>query len=63
MPLSPSRLPCAEGVAFTNEITIQESAVGSYFMVCGWDKGYFGLQELGNGKKLLIFSVWDSEPE
>ena len=30
-------------------------------MVCGWDKGYFGLQELGNGKKLLIFSVWDSE--
>jgi hypothetical protein len=29
-------------------------------MVCGWDKGYFGMQELGNGKKLLIFSVWDS---
>lgn len=52
--------PAPEGVAFTNEITIQESAVGSYFMVCGWDKGYYGLQELGNGKKLLIFSVWDS---
>ncbi|AGA29870.1 DUF3472 domain-containing protein [Singulisphaera acidiphila] len=53
--------PAPEGVAFSNEITIQQSAVGTYFMVCGWDKGYFGLQELGNGKKLLIFSVWDSE--
>ncbi|SIN95640.1 protein of unknown function [Singulisphaera sp. GP187] len=52
--------PAPEGVLFYNEITIQQSAVGSYFMVCGWDKGYFGLQELGNGKKLLIFSVWDS---
>ena len=52
--------PAAEGTAFYNEITIRKSAVGTYFMVCGWDKGYFGLQELGNGKKLLIFSVWDS---
>ena len=49
------------GVAFYNEITIEKSALGTYFMVCGWDKGYFGLQELGNGKKLLLFSVWDSE--
>ena len=53
--------PAAEGVSFYNEITIDRSAPGTYFMVCGWDKGYFGLQELGNGKKLLIFSVWDSE--
>jgi hypothetical protein len=52
--------PAAEGTAFYNEITIRKSAVGTYFMVCGWDKGYFGLQELGNGKKLLLFSVWDS---
>lgn len=29
-------------------------------MVCGWDKGYFGIQELSNRKKVLIFSVWDS---
>jgi hypothetical protein len=53
--------PAPEGVAFYNEITINQSAPGTYFMVCGWNKGYFGLQELGNGKKLLIFSVWDSE--
>ncbi|HSJ01408.1 MAG TPA: DUF3472 domain-containing protein, partial [Verrucomicrobium sp.] len=31
----------------------------SYFMVCGWNTGYFGVQELGNGKKVAIFSVWD----
>ncbi|WP_165253269.1 DUF3472 domain-containing protein [Paludisphaera soli] len=55
--------PAVAGTAFCNEITIRESAVGTYFMVCGWNKGYFGLQELGNGKKLLIFSVWDSESD
>src|SRR5687767_10814791 len=49
-----------EGVAFYNEIVVEKSARGTYFAVCGWDKGYFGLQELGNGKKVLIFSVWDS---
>lgn len=45
--------------AFYNEVEVQQSAVGSFFMVCGWQGGYFGLQELANGKKLLIFSVWD----
>jgi hypothetical protein len=52
--------PGPEGTVFYNEMSIDTSAVGSYFMVCGWNKGYFGMQELGNGKKLLIFSVWDS---
>ena len=51
--------PAPVGVAFYNEVTIEQSAVGTYFMVCGWDKGYFGVQELGNGKKLVLFSVWD----
>lgn len=30
-------------------------------LVCGGDTGYFGLQELAIGKKLIIFSVWNSE--
>lgn len=51
--------PASEGSSFYNEITVTQSAEGTYFMVCGWSKGYFGIQELGNGKKLLIFSVWD----
>ena len=51
--------PAPEAVAFYNEITVRESAAGTYFMVCGWGKGYFGIQELGNGKKVVLFSVWD----
>jgi Domain of unknown function (DUF3472)/Domain of unknown function (DUF5077) len=51
--------PAPVGVAFYNEMIIEKSAEGSYFMVCGWDKGYFGMQELANGKKLVLFSVWD----
>jgi hypothetical protein len=51
--------PAPEGVAFYNEATVETSADGTYFMVCGWGKGYFGIQELANGKKLVLFSVWD----
>lgn len=49
-----------EGTAFYNEVQIDQSAPGTYFCVCGWNKGYFGIQELGDGKKVVIFSVWDS---
>ena len=51
--------PAAEGTAFYNELTVEKSAPGTYFMACGWDKGYFGIQELANGKKVVLFSVWD----
>ena len=51
--------PAGEAVAFTNEVTVEKSADGTYFMVCGWGKGYFGMQELANGKKVILFSVWD----
>lgn len=46
--------------AFHQKITVRESAPGTYFAVCGWNQGYFGIQELGDGKKVVIFSVWDS---
>lgn len=45
--------------AFYNEVRITESAPGTYFMVCGWNTGYFGMQELANGRKVILFSVWD----
>lgn len=51
--------PAREGAAYYNEMTVEKSAEGTYFMAAGWTKGYFGLQELANGKKLVIFSVWD----
>jgi hypothetical protein len=40
-------------------MTVEKSADGTYFMASGWSKGYFGIQELASGKKLVLFSVWD----
>src|SRR5262249_16422648 len=48
-----------EGSAFYNELTVEKSADGTYFMACGFSMGYFGIQELANGKKVVLFSVWD----
>ena len=47
------------GTAFYVEATVRASAPGTYFCAVGFNSGYFGIQELGNGKKLAIFSVWD----
>lgn len=51
--------PAPTATAFYNELTVEHSADGTYFMACGWSKGYFGIQELASGKKLVLFSVWD----
>jgi len=48
-----------EGTLFYNEATVEESVPGSYFMACGFHRGYFGIQELANGEKVVLFSVWD----
>jgi len=48
------------GRLFYNEVTVEESTAGSYFCVCGFNHGYFGIQELTRGgRKVVIFSVWD----
>ena len=47
------------GTAFYVEATVRQSAPGTYFCACGFNAGYFGIQELADGKKLAIFSVWD----
>ena len=44
---------------FVNSVQVEHSAPGTYFCVCGFGKGYYGIQQLGNGKRLLIFSIWD----
>jgi hypothetical protein len=49
-----------EGDVYYNEMSIQQSVPGSYFMACGWDTGYFGLQQLVEpDEKVVLFSVWD----
>ena len=51
--------PAPEAEIFTTSMIVDESVPGSYFMACGWNTGYFGIQELANKRKVIIFSVWD----
>ncbi len=52
--------PAPDAALFYNEMVVAESVNGSYFMACGWNTGYFGLQQLGSPtNKVVIFSVWD----
>jgi len=51
--------PATEGDAFYNELTVEQSVPGSYFMAAGFSHGYFGIQEQGRGQKVVLFSVWD----
>lgn len=45
---------------FYNEVKVLQSQNGSYFMTCGFDHGYCGIQQLENPhSKVVIFSVWD----
>jgi Domain of unknown function (DUF3472)/Domain of unknown function (DUF5077) len=49
-----------DATAFYNEVTVEESVPGSYFMACGFHQGYFGIQELRPGQdRVVLFSVWD----
>src|SRR5438105_1510307 len=53
--------PGPEAELFYNEMIIDKSVDGSYFMAAGWDTGYFGLQQLESAtNKVILFSVWDS---
>lgn len=49
----------AESEAFYVEGTVAQSTPGTYVSAIGWSGGYFGVQELRDGKKVAIFSVWD----
>ncbi|MBI3877013.1 MAG: DUF3472 domain-containing protein [Verrucomicrobia bacterium] len=52
--------PAPDATLFYNELIVEESVNGSYFMACGWNTGYFGVQQLGSpANKVVIFSVWD----
>jgi hypothetical protein len=52
--------PAPEGDLYYNEMVVERSVPGSYFMACGWDTGYFGIQQLAEGqRKVVLFSVWD----
>jgi hypothetical protein len=54
------RYQAPPSAAFYNELTVNQSVPGSYFMACGFKQGYFGIQERGPGQdRIVLFSVWD----
>ena len=49
--------------AFYCEMTALEDPIWSYYMACGWHRGYFGMQVNSPSERRIIFSVWDSGGE
>lgn len=45
---------------FYNEVTAVEDPVYTFYMACGFSRGYFGMQVNGPDERRIIFSVWDS---
>ncbi len=58
--------PVAKGTeveAFYCEVTAIEEPVATFYMACGWHRGYFGMQVNSPNERRIIFSVWDSGNE
>jgi len=49
--------------AFYCEMTGLEDPLWTYYMACGWHRGYFGMQVNSPTERRIIFSVWDSGNE
>jgi len=52
-------------IAFFNQVTVplKEDPLHSYFMACGFARGYFGMQVNSDQERRVIFSVWDAGNE
>jgi hypothetical protein len=53
----------AQVEAFYSEVTAVEDPVWTFYMACGWHRGYFGMQVNSPTERRIIFSVWDSGNE
>lgn len=49
--------------AFYCEVTAVEEPTATFYMACGWHRGYFGMQVNSRTERRIIFSVWDSGGE
>lgn len=49
--------------AFYCEVTAVEDPPATFYMACGWHRGYFGMQVNSPTERRIIFSVWDSGGE
>jgi len=48
---------------FYNEVTVKTDPIWSYYMACGFRRGYFGIQVNSPTERRVIFSIWDSGNE
>ncbi len=58
--------PVPEGTdaeAMYCEVTAIEDPTTTFYMACGWHRGYFGMQVNSPAERRIIFSVWDSGNE
>jgi hypothetical protein len=58
--------PVPEGkevAAFYCEVTGVDDPTATFYMACGWHRGYFGMQVNSERERRIIFSVWDSGNE
>jgi hypothetical protein len=53
----------AEVDAFYAEVTGVTDPAATFYMACGWHRGYFGMQVNSATERRIIFSVWDSGNE
>jgi hypothetical protein len=53
----------AEVESFYCEVTAVEDPTTTFYMACGWHRGYFGMQVNSPTERRIIFSVWDSGNE
>ena len=45
---------------FYNEVTAIEEPLYTFYMACGFSRGYFGMQINSETERRIIFSVWDA---
>lgn len=55
--------PTTKVVGFYNEVTVKTDPIWSYYMACGFRRGYFGIQVNSPTERRVIFSIWDSGNE
>jgi hypothetical protein len=55
--------PDGARVSSPSGITGRKDPLYTYYMACGWHRGYVGMQVNGPRERRIIFSVWDSGNE
>ena len=48
---------------FYNEVNVKTTPLHSFYMACGFHRGYFGIQVNSPSERRVIYSLWDSGDE